>query len=43
VNVWNHNNFQNPVAVMSSPTFGQNTASLITDTRQILLGGKLTF
>jgi len=41
VNLWNHNNFQNPVAVMSSTTFGQNTATLITDTRQILLSAKL--
>jgi len=42
-NLWNHNNFQNPVAVMNSPTFGQNTAPLITDTRQILLSAKLKF
>jgi hypothetical protein len=42
-NLWNHNNFQNPVAVMSSTTFGQNTANLVTDTRQILLGAKVLF
>lgn len=42
-NLWNHNNFQNPVPVMSSPTFGQNTATLITDARQILLSAKLMF
>jgi hypothetical protein len=42
-NLWNHNNFQNPVAVMSLATFGRNTAPLITDTRQILLSGKLLF
>jgi hypothetical protein len=42
-NVWNHTNFQNPVAVMSSPTFGQNTATPITDSRQILLSAKLRF
>jgi hypothetical protein len=42
-NLWNHNNFQNPVPVMSSPTFGQNTATLITDARLILLNAKLTF
>jgi hypothetical protein len=42
-NLWNHNNFQNPVAVMSSPTFGQNTAPPVTDTRQILLSAKLRF
>jgi hypothetical protein len=42
-NLWNHNNFQNPVAVMSSLAFGQNTAPPITDTRQILLSAKLKF
>jgi hypothetical protein len=42
-NLWNHNNFQNPVALMSSPAFGQNTATLVTDTRQILLSAKLKF
>jgi hypothetical protein len=42
-NLWNHNNFPNPVAVMSQGTFGQNLAALITDTRQILLSGKLLF
>jgi hypothetical protein len=42
-NLWNHNNFQNPVAVMSSTTFGQNTATLLTDTRQILLSAKMKF
>ncbi len=43
VNFWNHRNFQNPVAVMSSPAFGQNTATLLTDSRQILLSAKLKF
>jgi outer membrane receptor protein involved in Fe transport len=43
VNVWNHNNFQNPVAVMSSPAFGQNTATPVTDTRLIMLSAKLKF
>jgi len=43
VNLWNHNNFQNPVALMVSPSFGTNTASLITDARQILLSAKLRF
>jgi hypothetical protein len=42
VNVWNHNNFQNPVAVMNSPEFGQSTG-LVTDTRQMLLSAKITF
>jgi len=41
VNVWNHNNFQNPVAVMSSPAFGQNTATPVTDTRLIMLSAKV--
>ena len=41
VNIWNHNNFQNPVAVMSSPAFGQNTATPVTDTRLIMLSAKL--
>jgi hypothetical protein len=43
VNVWNHKNFQNPVAVMSSPSFGQNTATPVTETRQILVGVKVKF
>jgi hypothetical protein len=42
-NLWNHNNFQNPVAVMSSPSFGQNTAPLVTDARLILLSAKVKF
>jgi len=42
-NLWNHNNFQNPEARMSSPTFGQNTATLLSDARQILFVGKLRF
>src|SRR5262249_61759106 len=43
INVWNHNNFQNPVATMNSATFGANTADLLTDTRQALFSGKLKF
>ncbi len=43
VNLWNHRNFQNPVAMMSSPAFGQNTATLLTDSRQILLSAKVKF
>jgi hypothetical protein len=43
-NLWNHRNFPNPVASMSSPTFGQNTAQLIGDgVRTILVSGKLIF
>lgn len=43
VNAMNHNNFQNPVATMSSPVFGQNTATLITDARQMLFSAKVKF
>jgi outer membrane receptor protein involved in Fe transport len=43
-NLWNHRNFPNPVASMSSTTFGQNTAALIGDgVRTILVSGKLIF
>ncbi|MBI2149381.1 MAG: TonB-dependent receptor [Acidobacteria bacterium] len=43
INLWNHNNFQNPVATMSSTAFGANTANLLTDTRQILASAKIRF
>lgn len=43
INLWNHNNFQNPVAVMSSTAFGANTATLLTDARQILLNARIRF
>jgi hypothetical protein len=43
-NLWNHRNFPNPVATMGSPTFGQNTGTLIGDgVRTILVSGKLSF
>jgi hypothetical protein len=43
-NLWNHRNFPNPVASMSNPFFGQNTAPLIGDgVRTILVSGKLIF
>ncbi len=42
-NVWNHNNFQSPDARMSSPTFGLNTATPLTDSREVLLSLKLQF
>jgi outer membrane receptor protein involved in Fe transport len=42
VNVWNHNNFQNPVSVMVR-NLGQNLAPLLTDTRQILLSARVRF
>jgi len=43
VNMWNHSNFKPPEARMVSPTFGANTAPLLTDAREILLGAKLKF
>jgi len=43
INLWNHNNFANPESKMSSPSFGSNTATLITDARQILLSAKIRF
>lgn len=43
INLWNHNNFRNPENRMSSPSFGANTATLISDSRTILFGGKLRF
>ncbi|MBI4474090.1 MAG: TonB-dependent receptor [Acidobacteria bacterium] len=43
INLWNHNNFANPIATMSSPTFGQNTADLNTDARLILFSAKVKF
>ena len=42
-NLWNHNNFQNPVATMVNPSFGQNTATLLSDARQMLLSAKIQF
>jgi hypothetical protein len=42
-NLWNHNNFQNPEARMSSPSFGANTATPLTDARLILFSAKLKF
>lgn len=43
-NLFNHRNFPNPVALMASPSFGQNTAPLVGDgVRTILLNAKLKF
>ncbi|HLH32534.1 MAG TPA: TonB-dependent receptor [Terriglobia bacterium] len=43
-NLWNHRNFQPPVATMSSPSFGQTRpGDLITDARLILMNVKLKF
>jgi Carboxypeptidase regulatory-like domain len=43
INIWNHNNFANPEARMSSPTFGRNTAKLISDAREMLFSAKVKF
>src|SRR5262249_51767864 len=43
INLWNHNNFAPPVATMNSPAFGTNTATLLSDTRQILFTAKVKF
>jgi hypothetical protein len=43
INVFNHHNFANPDTSMSSLTFGQQTLAPITDSRQVLLGAKLSF
>ncbi|MEW5979145.1 MAG: carboxypeptidase regulatory-like domain-containing protein [Acidobacteriota bacterium] len=43
VNLWNHNNFQNPEGRMNSPTFGANTATLISDSRTMLVSAKIRF
>jgi hypothetical protein len=43
INMWNQNNFQNPVATMASPTFGTNSATLLTDTRTMLVSAKIKF
>ena len=42
-NLWNHRNFPNPVATMSSTSFGQNTDTLLTDARQTMFNAKLKF
>jgi hypothetical protein len=43
INLWNHDNFQNPEARMNSTSFGANTADLLTDARTILLSAKIKF
>ena len=43
INVMNHDNFQNPVAVMNSPVFGSNTATPLTDAREVLMSVKIAF
>jgi hypothetical protein len=43
LNFFNHDNFQNPVANMSSANFGKNIFVPFTDARQVLLGAKFRF
>jgi hypothetical protein len=43
INLFNHDNFANPDSVMTSPSFGSNTATPLTDARQVLLGAKFVF
>ena len=43
VNMWNHNNFRPADARMSSPTFGLNTAPLLTDSREMMFSAKMRF
>jgi hypothetical protein len=43
VNLFNHTNFQNPEARMNNASFGKNTATPLTDSRQVLLGAKIRF
>ena len=44
MNIWNHRNFPNPVSVMTSSSFGQNTAPLVGEgVRLILFNAKLRF
>jgi len=42
-NLLNHDNFLPPEANMNSPAFGKNSATPITDARQVQLGAKITF
>jgi hypothetical protein len=43
-NLFNHNNFPNPVANMNSPAFGSNTSTgFWTDARQITFSAKIRF
>jgi hypothetical protein len=44
INVFNHHNFANPDTTMSNlSTFGQQTLNPVIDSRQVLLGAKLSF
>ena len=43
LNLFNHDNFANPVGNMSSANFGKNIFVPLTDARQVLLGAKFRF
>jgi len=45
IDMWNHRNFQNPVATMNNTAFGANTADLVPGVggRTMLLGVKIRF
>jgi hypothetical protein len=44
INVFNHHNFANPDSNMSnSSTFGLQTLNPVVDSRQVLVGAKLSF
>jgi len=43
MNVFNHDNFPNPVAKMSDPKFGTQAFVPLTDARQVLVGAKIRF
>jgi hypothetical protein len=44
INVFNHDNFPNPEAIMNNgATFGKQTLVPLTDARQVLLGAKVQF
>lgn len=43
INVFNHDNFQNPNSNMSNVNFGKQVLTPLTDARQVLLGAKFRF
>ena len=43
IDLWNHRNFQNPVATMNSPVFGTNQEKPLSATREMLLSAKVKF
>ncbi|HET9219075.1 MAG TPA: carboxypeptidase regulatory-like domain-containing protein [Terriglobia bacterium] len=43
INVFNHHSFANPDSNMTSSTFGQQILTPVVDSRQVVLGAKLSF